>query len=447
MKIGLIAMSGVRAHNEELTRLGLTLPGFVERNKTIASLPSLSLLTLAALTPERHEVQYIEVDDWREWEDPPLDLDLVGLSTYSAQIFEAYEVADFYEERGVPVVMGGPHVTACPEEAAEHCSSVVVGEGEPHWARLLEDFEKGRLQAFYRDEGNGGFDLGRCPVPRYDLLDPDRYNRLTVQTTRGCPYRCEFCASSVVLTSGFKVKPPERVLEEVRAVKRIWDRPFIEFADDNSFVNKPSSRELMRGLARENVRWFAETDLSVARDEELLRLMRDSGCRQVLIGLESPRAESLDGVELKANWKMKQVGRHKEAVDRIQSHGIRVIGCFVLGLDGDTPDIFGEVQDYARELRLSDVQITFQTAFPGTPLYERLKREGRILRDEAWELCTLFDINYEPKRMTVEELQEGFLWLVQQIYSAEETEARKQTFKEILRSSAEARRRGGEFGG
>ena len=138
MKIGLIALSGVRAHNEELTQLGLTLPGFVERNKTIASLPSLSLLTLAALTPERHDVGVSGDRRRRESGYPPLDFDLVGLSTYSAQIFEAYEVADYYMAHGVPVVMGGLHVTACPQEAKEHCSSVVVGEGEPHWARLPE---------------------------------------------------------------------------------------------------------------------------------------------------------------------------------------------------------------------------------------------------------------------------------------------------------------------
>jgi radical SAM superfamily enzyme YgiQ (UPF0313 family) len=441
MKIGFIAMSGVRAHNEELTRLGLTLPGFVERNKTIASLPSLALLTLAALTPEEHEVEYLEIADARDTGDPPLDFDLVAISTYSAQIFEAYEVADYYLEHGIPVVLGGPHVTACPEEAKEHCSAVVMGEGELHWPRLVRDFEAGGLLPFYRNGGNEGFDLANAPLPRFDLLDPKKYNRLTVQTTRGCPYRCEFCASSVLLTAGFKVKPPERILAEIRAVKSIWDRPFIEFADDNSFVNKPASRQLMRMLADENLRWFAETDLSVGRDEKLLQLMRDAGCRQVLIGLESPRAESLDGVELKANWKMKQVGRHKEAVDRIQAHGIRVIGCFVLGLDGDTPDIFGQVFEYARELRLSDVQITFMTAFPGTPLYHRLKAEGRLIRDRAWELCTLFDINFVPRRMTVEELQSGFLWLAEKIYSSEETEARKRGFKKISRSSPEARRR------
>ena len=367
MKIGLIAMSGVRAHNEELTRLGLTLPGFVERNKTIASLPSLSLLTLAALTPEHQEVEYLEIADVKETGDPPLDFDLVALSTYSAQIFEAYDIADYYRAHGVPVVMGGLHVTACPQEAKEHCSSVVLGEGEPHWDQLLKDFERGSLQPFYGNGGNGGFDLAQAPIPRFDLLDPEKYNRLTVQTTRGCPFRCEFCASSVLLTTGFKVKPAERVMAEIRAVKEIWERPLIEFADDNSFVNKRASRELMRQLAEENVRWFSETDLSIARDQELLQLMRDSGCRQVLIGLESPRAESLDGVELKANWKARQRDRYLEAIRRIQDHGVTVNGCFILGLDGDTPSVFHEVDSFVAQSGLYEVQVTLLTPFPGTP--------------------------------------------------------------------------------
>jgi radical SAM superfamily enzyme YgiQ (UPF0313 family) len=207
MRIGMIAMSGVRAHNQELTELGLTLPGFVERNKTIASLPSLGLLTLAALTPDRHEVEYLEIADVKEGGPAPLDFDLVAISTYSAQIFEAYELADYYRAHGIRVVMGGLHVTACPEEAKAHSTSVVVGEGEPLWPLVVEDLERGALKPYYRNGGEGGYKLGESPIPRFDLLDPEKYNRLTVQTTRGCPYRCEFCASSVLLTPHYAVKP------------------------------------------------------------------------------------------------------------------------------------------------------------------------------------------------------------------------------------------------
>jgi len=441
MRVGFIAMSGVRAHNEELTELGLTLPGFVERNKIIASLPSLSLLTLAALTPKEFEVEYVEVADLNEEDSLRDDYDLVAISSYSAQIYEAYELADRYRRRNVPVVMGGLHVTALPEEAREHCTSVVVGEGEALWSQVLADLRNGGLQPYYVQSPLGSYDLMSAPIPRYDLLDPDKYNRLTVQTSRGCPHRCEFCASSILLSPKYKLKPVSKVLEEIQAIKRIWDRPFIEFADDNTFVDFRRSKELLRALIKEKVRWFTETDISVARDSELLSLMRDSGCKMVLIGLESTRKESLDGIELNANWKMRQQEDYIDAIARIQSYGIRVIGCFVLGLDGDTPQIFGEVHNFVKDSGLYDVQITFQTAFPGTPLYNRLKREGRIIRDRAWELCTLFDINHVPKNMTVEELQNGFLWLAETLYSTEETEERRENFKRMLRSSPNFGRR------
>ncbi len=434
MKIGLIAMSGIRAHNEELTELGLTLPGFVERSKVIASLPSLSLLTLAALTPKKFEVEYKEIADLKDETDFP-DYDLVAISSFSAQIYEAYELADRYRRRNIPVVMGGLHVSSIPEEAKMHSTSVVIGEAESLWPQLMSDFEKGQLKPYYFQSEPGGFDLADAPIPRYDLLQPDKYNRITVQTSRGCPHLCEFCASSILLTSKYKLKPVAKVIEEIHAIKRIWNRPFIEFADDNSFVHRKHYKKLLRVLAKENLRWFTETDLSVAQDDELLGLMRDSGCKQVLIGLESPRRDSLDGIELNANWKMRKQGKYRAAIAKIQSYGITVNGCFILGLDGDTPSVFEEVYDFARDSGLYEVQITFMTPFPGTPLYHRLKQEGRIIRDRAWELCTLFDINFLPKNMTVDELQEGFLWLSKNLYSKDAVQERRRKFREMLKRS------------
>ena len=433
MKIGFIAMSGVRAQNEELMKLGLTLPGFVERSKVIASLPSLSLLTLAALTPSRFEVEYREILDLKTAGPLPQDYDLVAITSLSAQIFEAYTVADFYEQRGVPVVMGGLHVTSLPEEALEHCTTVVVGEGEPVWGEILRDFEKGQLKAVYRQAAWGGFDLRTAPVPRFELLEPEKYNRITVQTSRGCPHKCEFCASSILLTPRYKLKPVEKVIEEIRAIKSIWPRPFIEFADDNSFVQREHYKALLRELAKEDVRWFTEADVSVAQDDELLGLMRDSGCQQVLIGFESPRPVSIAGVETHSNWKARQQDRYKEAIARIQAHGVTVNGCFILGLDGDTPEVFDEVLAFVRDSDLCEVQVTLLTAFPGTPLYRRLRSEGRIIRDRAWNLCTLFDANITPKNMSVVELKAGFLKLVKTLYCAEETGFRRRRFKAKLR--------------
>jgi radical SAM superfamily enzyme YgiQ (UPF0313 family) len=265
-------------------------------------------------------------------------------------------------------------------------------------------------------------------MPRFDLLDPTKYNRITVQTSRGCPHKCEFCASSILLTPRYKLKPVEKVIAEIRAIKRIWPRPFIEFADDNSFVHKSHYKNLLRELAKENIRWFTEADIGVADDPELLSLMRASGCEQVLIGLESPRATSLRGIELASDWKARKRQRYLEAIDRIQSHGITVNGCFILGLDGDTPDVFDEVVHFVRESGLYEVQVTLLTAFPGTPLYRRMAAEGRLIEPENWSLRTLFDHTIAPRDMSLEELRTGFLRLVATLYSDEETSRRRKNF-------------------
>src|SRR5436309_13564260 len=323
-RIGFIALSGVRAHNEELTKLGLTLPGFVDRNRIIASLPSLGLLTLAGLTPRRFEVEYHEIADLRKETELPEHFDLVAISTFTAQLKEAWRIADVYRSKNIPVVMGGIPVSSLPEDTKEHCASVVVGEGEPLWPEVLDDFERGRLKPFYVQTPRGGFDLREGPMPRFDLLDPDQYNRITVQTSRGCPHRCDFCASSILLTPRYKLKPVEKVIAEIHEIKKIWSRPFIEFADDNSFVNREHYKRLLGELVKERLRWFTEADVKVSEDDELLGLMRDSGCQQVLIGLESPGVASLNGVELKTNWKARQLDSYKAAIAKIQSYGITV---------------------------------------------------------------------------------------------------------------------------
>lgn len=421
-------MSGVRAHNEELTKIGLTLPGFIERNKVIASLPSLSLLTLAALTPNHYEISYLEIEDFQNENDLPDDFDLVAISSYSAQIDQAYAVSKHYQDMHIPVVMGGLHVTSLPKEAIKYCSTVVIGEGEPLWPKVLADFEKGKMEKFYVQKTPGNYDLKDAPVPRFDLLDPDNYNRLTVQTSRGCPWKCEFCASSILLSNRYKLKPVAKVIEEIHAIKNIWDRPFIEFADDNSFVNHSHSKELCRALIKEKIAWFTETDISVAQDMELLGLLRDSGCKQLLIGLESLSKVCLDGIELNANWKLKQRDLYLESIAKIQSFGITVNGCFVFGLDGDTSKSFEKVHSFIKESGLYEVQITYLTPFPGTPLYQRLKKEKRLVKDKAWELTTLFDPNIIPKNMTLKELNTGFIKLGLNIYSSKETNTRRKKF-------------------
>jgi len=431
MKIALIAMSGVRAANEELNRVGMTMPGFVERSKVIASLPSLSLLTLAGLTPDRFEITYHEIADLRALDEMP-PCDVAAIASYSAQIKDAYALADRYRAAGVRTILGGLHVTARPDEAAQHADAIVVGEGELGWPDLLRDLEAGTLQPRY-EAGGREFSLADAPMPRFDLLDITRYNRITVQTQRGCPWRCEFCAASIRLTPLYKLKPVDKVIGEIREIKRHWAKPFIEFADDNSFVHRRHARDLLRAVADEGIKWFTESDVGIAEDDELLELMREAGCAEVLIGLESPSAAGIEGVELRRNWKSSRFGRYLEAVERIQSHGIAVNGCFVLGLDGDGPEVFDAVADFVQASGQFDVQITVLTPFPGTPLYDRLLAEGRILEPEAWERCTLFDVNFRPKQMSADELQRNLVELGRRLYTEDERVRRRSAFHEQRR--------------
>lgn len=439
MKIGFFPLSGIRVCDTELLRLGLTLPGFVERSRTIASLPSLGLLTLAGMTPSRHTIRYMEVPDVKTLSDLPADLDLAAISSYSAQMDEAYELARRFKALGVPTVIGGPHVTALPDEAAEHADAVVIGEGEAAWPQVLEDAERGRLQRFYRSAPDS-FDMSTAPMPAFELLDLTKYNRLTVQTSRGCPHQCEFCASSVLLTDRYKQKPAARVLAEIEKILSLWKQPFLEFADDNSFVHHAYWKDLLPALRGKGLRWFAETDLSVAQDGELLDLMRETGCAQVLIGLESPNETGLRGLETRSDWKRKKFPLYRDAIRTIQSHGITVNGCFVIGLDGQTGGIFDEVMTFVRESELYEVQVTLLTPFPGTPLYARLEKEQRLLEPRNWKKCTLFDINFRPSPMSGQELHAGFRKLAVELYNEEFTNWRRNRFRQALRTRRPAAR-------
>ena len=220
---------------------------------------------------------------------------------------------------------------------------------------------------------------------------------------------------------------------EIARILEIWERPFIEFADDNSFVNHAYWRELLQPLRGRGLKWFAESDLSIAEDGRLLDLMRETGCAQILVGLESPVEAGLSGLELNNNWKYRRFPMYREAIRTIQEHGITVNGCFVIGLDGHDADIFDHVLAFVRETGLYEVQITLLTPFPGTPLYRRLAREQRLLQPRNWKTCTLFDINYQPARMSVETLREGFKRLAGELYSDTFTRWRRDQFKRIRR--------------
>jgi radical SAM superfamily enzyme YgiQ (UPF0313 family) len=429
MKLGLIAMSGIRAENPELMELGLKLPGFLERAQKLFAMPSLSLLTLAGMVPDDIEIEYRE---YREFpSDSPPECDLAAITSFTAQIEDAYRIADIYRARGTKVVMGGLHVSKLPEEAARHADAVAIGEGEPMWPRILDDFRGGRLGYRYEWAPGDSSEFLRSPMPRYDLLDPEKYNRFPVQTSRGCPFKCEFCASSILLTPRYTHKPAERVMAEIHEIKRRWPRPFIEFADDNTFADHRYGRRLAEAVARENVKWFAETDISVAQDDELLRLIAQSGCRQILVGLETPTAQGLNGLELRSNWKYRKRDFYRAAIERIQSHGITLNGCFVLGLDGDSEEVFDLIPRFVEETALYDVQVTVQTVFPGTPLYARMAAAGRLIEPRNWRKCSLFDVNFHPAQMTAERLERKFAELVSVLYSPEAVAARHRRFFKV----------------
>jgi len=386
---------------------------------------------VAGLTPPDHEVVYREFGEL-----PPEGelehFDLVGISSFTAQIDEAYELAGRYRQAKVPVVLGGIHVTLNAQEAAGHADAIVLGGAEGAWPRLVADADAGRMQARYQGCTDGVFEAPQYARPRFDLLAGRDYNRVTVQTSRGCPRDCEFCAASLRITDRFQQKPVELVMQEVDAALDVMERPFVEFADDNSFVDKVWGKEFLRQIQKRNCRWFTETDISVADDPELLDLMADSGCRQLLIGLESPSAEGLAGID-RNDWKLRQSDRYLEAIDAIQSRGITVNGCFIVGLDTDTPDIFPAIRDFVRESRLLEVQVTVLTPFPGTPLYLRLAAAGRLRQQRFWDRCTLFDVNHRPANMSIGELEAGLRWLFANLYNEDELRRRRRDYMDIVK--------------
>lgn len=433
MRIGLIAMSGVRVRTEELAEMGVTLPGFVNRGKVIASLPSLGLLTVAALTPQDVEVEYIEYDALPGDDEDLERFDLVGLSSFTARIEATYRLADRYRAMGVPVVLGGLHVSLMPDEAAEHADAIVVDGAEGAWPQLVRDFQAGAMKARYQGLRKDVFKPDNYVKPRFEFLEGRPYNRVTVQTSRGCPINCEFCAASLRITSSFQQKPVPLVIDELRAATEAFESPFVEFADDNTFVNKKWGKELMREMAPLNLRWFTETDISVGDDPELIDLMAEAGCKQILIGLESPSQRGLMDLD-PHDWKAKRFDNYMNAITRLQAAGITVNGTFVLGLDSHDTSIFAELNDFIRALNLIETQLTVQTPFPGTPLYHRLKQQGRLLTERFWDRCTLFDVNYRPAQMSVEELEEGFVWLASKVYCDTEFNRRKRHYMDLTRA-------------
>lgn len=370
---------------------------------------SLGLLIVAALTPSYFSIDFID----ENYEQIKFDAnyDLVGISAMTQQAVRAYEIADEFRKRGTTVVIGGIHATVMSEEAKEHADAVIVGEAETLWPHLINDFIKGRLKPYYRSMEP--IDLAQSPLPRYELLKKYDYRMFWIQTTRGCPRDCEFCAASKVYGKNYRYKNIEQVIVEINFIKRLWKEPLINFADDNMFVNKAYSRELIKKLKEAGIRWAAQTDVSIAEDDGLLRLLRESGCTLLFIGFETLSVKNqLDNHGFKQN----RIKKYPEIIQKIQSYGIGVLGAFIIGLDEDDMSIVDDISSFIIDNRLYASHISILTPLPGTRLRERLLKENRILSND-WSRYALTNVNFIPKKMTPKELEQCLLKIYKRVYN------------------------------
>lgn len=386
----------------------------------------LGLLVIAALTPPEFEVEVVD----ENFDPIPLDngYDLVGITANTSQATRAYEISDEFRKRGATVVMGGIHATVLANEAKEHADSVVVGEAENIWPLLLEDFKHNRLRPFYNQEGV--VDMGLSPAPRYDLLKAENYRLVWVQTTRGCPHDCEFCAASRVYGRKYRKKGIEQVIEEIELIKSIWDRPQVSFADDNMFCDRSRSAALLDRLRELDIKYFAQSDISVAEDREFLRLLKDSGCNILFIGFETLSMEGLAQIN-NNKWKAKYLEKYEEHIETIQTMGIGVMGAFIIGLDTDTVSSFDRIAGFVLKNNLYAMQLTVLTPFPGSRLRERLLAENRITNINDWTRYTCNDINIIPRNMTPEQLRGGFMDIHRRVYGDEACVRRMEYFKKL----------------
>jgi radical SAM superfamily enzyme YgiQ (UPF0313 family) len=426
--VALVPLTGFRIREEEMRALGMSLPGLRQRAEAVGQLPALGLLTLAGLTPPPWTCSYHDTDNPDEaFAEELLQQrpDLVAVSALTASVEEAYRLAATVRRRGVPVVLGGLHATACPEEAQAHVDAVVVGEGEPVWHAVLADAAAGTLRPVYR--AAAPFDLADAPVPRFELLGDRPRPRFTVQTQRGCPLACEFCGASRLL-GPFREKPIAHVVHELKALARLAPAPLLELADDNTFAGRRPPGPLFEALAAVEARYFTEVDWRIGERPDVLRGLASSGCVQVLVGIESL-------VYRPAGMGPKETGwpRIRDAVLAIQDAGVAVAGCFIVGCDGETRASLDALARLIRESPLADVQLTLQTPFPGTALHRRLHRQGRLLPGRGWSYYTLFDVTYQPEPLSVAELETAFRDLVGEVFApdtvARRNEVRRRTWR------------------
>ncbi len=364
--------------------------------KTSLRYAPLTLTTLASLIPDELDAEVTLVDEGIEEIDTDLDADLVGISAITGTAPRAYEIAEAFRAQGVPVVLGGVHPTLRPEEAMAHADSVVTGYAEETWPRLLHDFTNGGMQRRYDQDPD--LDLSGTPRPHRDLLPEGRFTTPhTIEATRGCQHRCDFCVVPSAWGSPMQ-KPVETVIDDIRRM----DPDTLVFLDLNLLGDIDYAKELFRALIPLDLKWGGLATTLIAQDAELIDLAARSGCAGLLIGLESLNPDSLAETRKQFNT----LEEYRTVVERLHDADIAIMGCFVFGFDNDTPAVFEETVDFVNEVGIDLPRYAVLTPFPGTPLFRRLKKQGRILTED-WTKYDAQHVVYEPKGMSATQLQEG----------------------------------------
>jgi radical SAM superfamily enzyme YgiQ (UPF0313 family) len=385
-----------------------------QREDTLSSsfkLQRVNLPLLAALTPPGHTMTI--VDEAFAPDDINQDVDLVGITVMTDLVLRAYHIADTYRRKAVKVVMGGIHPTVLPDEALEHADAVVVGEAEGIWPRLISDAASGQMQRLYR--AGKMTDLKGLPKPRRDLLPGIKYQGYTpipigVETSRGCPYDCEFCSIGQTLGHHYRVRPVQEVIAEIESI----DSPHLFFVDDALGLNRNVAKKLFTEMIPLRRLWLGQGTVSLAEDLELLRLMRRSGCLGLLAGFESVQKRTQNEVKKIKNLKID----FYEAMRRFHGEGFGILGTFVFGSDYENKDVFEQALEFIMRSRMDCAELRILTPYPGTRLYERLLSEGRLFVRDWWLRGYSPDtLLFQPKGMTADELISGFSRLNRQTYS------------------------------
>ncbi len=365
----------------------------------------LTLTTLAALTPPEIEVKITDENvDPIDFEE---EVDLVGVTGMVMHAPRAYQIAERFRKRGIPVVMGGPHASSLPLEAKEHVDAVVIGEAELVWRGLIEDFQRGEMKPFYK--ADTFCTMKEMPHPRLDLLRKKAYMTVNcVQTTRGCPHQCEFCHVTHFFGKTYRCRPVDEVIEEVERL----EGEFIVFVDDNIAGNRSYARELFTRLKPLKKKWASQASMTLTRDPELLKLAAESGCVSLFIGVESLSPENLKAV----NKSFNHSHQFEEAMKILHDHDIMILSGFIFGLDHDDEGVFERTLQFCERNRIELPSFFILTPLPGTPVFQMMESERRLLHKD-WSKYNGATVVFKPKLMTEETLQRGFNWVCKEVYS------------------------------